>query len=191
MRSFLAAACAVCCVPVFAQPITYYPNSAQLQVPVTATVGAACGFAPSAVPQGTFNVGEVDDGFLQDVPFTLQCTVPFRMGVISANGGLLASGTPPAGYTALAPYIVALHIVGPTLTSDASCDAAALKIGSPASCGMRGTASSTQGVLHAEASYEISGSYVRVAAPVYADTDILIAANDYADTLIVTLSAAP
>lgn len=121
----------------------------------------------------------------------LQCTPAVRVAVVSANGGLLAAiATPPFGYGKLAPYDVALSLVGnsgvPTAT--AACAAATLTTASGAPCTFRGPASSNQGLRLGGASSAASGSYLRVSAPVYAESETLIASTTYADTLIVTVS---
>ena len=169
----------------------YNPDSTTLQVQVAASVGGRCGFADGGVPTGTFNQADFDQtGFSHDFIFTLDCTGPSRMAVVSSNGGLKTAGTVPTGYTTTAPYDVALHLVANdgVTTADASCAAATLASGS--SCSFVGPASTSQGLRLTAPSTDKVGSYLRVSAPAYAGSDQL-AAGTYVDTLTVTLSAAP
>lgn len=162
-----------------------------LPVQVTASVGGRCGFADAGVPTGSFNQSDFDaTGFSHDFTFTLDCTGPARVAVMSSNGGLLTSGTVANGYTTTAPYDVALHLVandGAT-TADASCPAATLTSGS--SCSFVGPASTSVGLRLTAPSTNQTGSYLRVSAPAYAGAAQLVAGT-YADTLTVTLSASP
>lgn len=169
------------------------PSNIVLSIPVTASVGGRCGFAPGAAPNGSTDVGEVNNAFTADFPFTLQCTVPFRAAVISQNGGLLTSTSAVSGYTNLAPYLVDLNLVGDSGVGSASatCDTGDLKTTSGATCGFKGPATTTQGLRLNGASYDVPGSYLRVHRAAYAGASILVASNTYADALTVTLSVAP
>jgi hypothetical protein len=170
------------------------PSNIVLSIPVTASVGGRCGFAPGLAPSGSTDVGEVNNAFSADFPFTLECTVPFRAAVISQNGGLLAaSATPATGYTNLAPYLVDLNLVGDTGVTSVSgtCDTADLKTSSGAGCAFKGPATAGQGLRLNGSSYDTPGSYLRVRRGAYAAPAILTAANTYADSLTVTLSVSP
>ena len=190
------ALCAACALALgasaaSAQSTVYYPDSATVQVQVTASVGGRCGFASGGVPTGTFNQPDFDaTGFSHDFVFVLDCTGPSRMAVISTNGGLKTGGAVPTGYTVTAPYEVALHLVanGGATSADASCAAGTLTTGS--TCSFIGPASTTNGLRLTAPSTDQAGSYLRVSAPAYAGAAQLVAGT-YADTLVVTLSASP
>lgn len=163
------------------------PANITLAIPVTASVAARCSFSIS----GTYDAPEIAAGFTHDFGMVLQCSTAVRVAVVSANGGLLAAiATPPLGYSRLAPYDVALSLVGnsgvPTAT--AVCVAATLTSTAGAPCTFRGPATSTQGLRLGGASSAASGSYLRVSAPVYAGPETLMASATYADTLTVTVS---
>ncbi len=166
------------------------PNSVSLQLPVTASVGAACGFATA--PSGTHNEPDFDThSWSHNFDFQLDCSIPARIGVVSSNGALLTSGSPPAGYATQAPYNVALRVVmnGAVVINSGSCAAADLVAGG--SCSFRGPANNTgQGFLVSSASKNQTGSYLQVSAPAYTGANILVASAGYADTLTVTLSPA-
>lgn len=167
-------------------------SAVQVQVPVRASVSSSCGFSASALPNGTRNLGDVSSPFTYDFNFRLQCSGPLRVGVQSANGGLLAPGaTPATGYTRLAPYEVVLRLVGNTGVPQAEgvC-AAALLVPASGTCGIRGAASPTQGLRLSGASQDVAGSFVRVRSPSAANPNILVASTGYADTLTITLSPA-
>lgn len=164
------------------------PNVAQLQVPVTATVAAPCGFATA--PSGSHNEPDFDTHAWQhDFGFTINCSVPSRVAVQSANGALKAPGVAPSGYTLLGPYDVTLNVVqnvgGP---ATATCAVSTLSTGG--GCSFIGPATSGVGGagLNVAVSQNQPGSYLRVSAPVYAGANVLVANNGYADTLTVTLS---
>jgi hypothetical protein len=144
------------------------PNSKALPVQVTASV----------------------TGFTHDFPFTLECTGPSRVAVVSSNGGLLTGGPAPASYATKAPYDVTLNLTanGGAPTASATCAVATLVNGS--TCGFVGPASETKGLRLAAASVAQSGSYLRVAAPPYAGPGTLVQGS-YQDTLIVTVSISP
>ncbi len=163
------------------------PANITLSIPVTASVATRCSFSVS----GTYDAPEITTGFTHDFGMTLQCSTAVRVAVVSANGGLLAAvATPPLGYGRLAPYDVALSLVGnsgvPTVT--ATCAVAMLTATAGAPCTFRGPAGSSQGLRLGGASTAASGSYLRVSAPVYAGSETLIASTTYADTLTVTVS---
>lgn len=165
------------------------PNQIALQIQVLASVGGRCGFATTGVPTGSFDQPNFDvSGFTHDFPFQLECTGPSRVAVVSSNGGLLTGGAVPAGYAAKAPYDVALHLVGVNSSVDATCAAATLTAGG--TCPFRGPATTGQGLRLAASSINQGGTFLRVSAPAYAAPDVLAAGN-YADTLIVTVSVAP
>jgi hypothetical protein len=168
------------------------PNNIPLAIPVTASITTACGFAPNAAPNDSYFAPSLDQGFTHDTSFTLQCSTPLRMAIVSSNGGLLTPGAAPAGYSALAPYNVTLNIVGDgALTANGTCTAATLSAGSGSPCTFRGPSSTTQGLKLNGPSNNQAGSYVRISAPIYAGSNILLASTGYADTLTVTLSVSP
>jgi hypothetical protein len=195
--SLCAAVFALWAAPCVAQTTAYAPghgspNSIVLNVPVTASVNSHCGFATGGAPSGTFNQPNFDStGFSHDFLFQLDCTGPVRVAVVSANGSLLAPGSPPSGYAAAAPYDVELNLVGDSgPPANASCAVATLTPSS--SCNFVGPASSSQGLLLSVASNGLTpDSYLRVSAPIYSGPSILVASAGYTDTLTVTLSASP
>lgn len=179
-----------CASPSAAQTV-YYGDSKTLSIPVTATIGVACGFATTGIPSGSYDAGAIDTTAWQhDFTFTLECTGPSRLAVVSSNGGLETSPDPAtAGYTNLAPYTVAVHVVHDSGSTDGSCTAADLDASSSATCDLRGTASDTVGLFVPAKSYDLSGSYLRVSAPAYSGSDALVSGT-YSDTLTVTVSPA-
>jgi hypothetical protein len=172
--------------------ITYHPNAAPaLTVTVTAKVTAACGFATA--PNGTQNVGDVGGTYSYSFPFEIRCSLPSRVGVQSANGGLLATGAanfPAAGYSALAPYQVQLNLAGDAVTATGTCDANTLSSLAASPCNARGPATTTSGLLLAGASLAANppDSILRVFSNGYFGADQLVASTNYADTLTVTIS---
>lgn len=169
------------------------PSNITLSIPVKASIASVCGFATGAMPSESFTIPtDLNNAFTHDVGFVLQCTVASRIAVVSSNGGLRTSASAPPGYTGLRKYNVALHVVGDTgvTPADANCASVALKP-TDASCSFFGTATATVGLPLSGSSYNQAGSYLRVSSAAYADAPILLAANNYADTLTVTLSAAP
>ena len=196
--ALVAGAVLLMCLDDASAQVTAYaggsPSNIVLSIPVTASVGGRCGFAPGLAPSGSTDVGEVNNAFSADFPFTLECTVPFRAAVISQNGGLLAaSATPATGYTNLAPYLVDLNLVGdPGVTPvSGTCDTADLQTSSGAACVFKGPATASQGLRLNGSSYDAPGSFLRVRRDAYAAPAILTAANTYADSLTVTLSVSP
>ncbi len=177
--------------PASAQTTVYHGSSAVLSVPVTATVGGICGFAPNDIAEGSYDAGAIDTTAWQnDFTFTLRCTGPSRLAIVSSNGGLETTPEPTdAGYIGLAPYDVDVHIVHNSGTADSSCTAAALEASSSDACALRGTASPTVGMFVPAPSYDLSGSYLRVSAPAYPGPSVLVS-GAYGDTLTVTVSPA-
>ncbi|HEY0044644.1 MAG TPA: hypothetical protein VGB62_08855 [Allosphingosinicella sp.] len=179
--------------PAAAQTATAYAggNPVVLSIPVTASVGGRCGFADGLAPSGTISQADFDRTGLQgEVAFTLNCTGPSRVAVVSKNGALVASGSAAPGYTASAPYDVTLNLVGNSVRTSATCAAATLKDGG--SCQFRGPASTAQGLRLAGASTGQTGSSVRVSAPAAtAGATPQRIAGTYTDTLTITLSTAP
>jgi hypothetical protein len=165
------------------------PANIVVSVPVIATVGGRCGFATGAAPNGNQNVGQLDTtAWTYDFPFTLECTGPSRIAVVSSNGGLKTAPTVSApGYLDTAPYDVAVHIVRTGGTTDGNCEAASLLGSSLAACNLRGTASPTVGMFVNSPSFGLSGSYVRVTKSPYTGT---LVSGSYGDTLTVTVSPA-
>jgi hypothetical protein len=184
----------LCATPAYAQATAVAggnPDRIDVAIPVTASIATRCGFATGAAPSGTYNTPDLNNGFTHDFTFKLQCSGPLRVAVVSAHGGLSASvGTPPPGYTAFAPYQVTLSLAGDAGVPQASaaCDAQALVLTASPPCSFRGPASSDQGLRLDGSSGGVSGSYLRVSAPVYAGTGNLVASSAYRDTLTVTLS---
>ncbi|TMJ11572.1 MAG: hypothetical protein E6G94_15640 [Alphaproteobacteria bacterium] len=170
------------------------PNNIQLPIDVIASVGGRCGFAVSGAPSGSFDQRNFDvTGFTHDFLFSLNCTGPARVGVVSSNGGLKTSGAVPAGYSAVAPYNVSLHLVSNTAAvADGTCAVATLIAGTGTCAAFLGPASSTQGLRISAPSTNQTGSYLRVVAAAYNQvTGPTLVAGEYADTLTITLSAAP
>lgn len=166
------------------------PNSIVLAIPVTASVGGSCGFATGAAPDAVHNIADADLGFTRDTGFTLNCSGPSRIAVVSQNGGLLTSGQAPAGYTLSLPYSVDLNMAATNGDiAAASCLAETLTAAAVSPCSFRGTANLTTGLRLGSASAGQGGSYVRISAPVYSGGSIPAASTAYSDTLIVTLAA--
>lgn len=170
------------------------PNSIALTIDVKASVGGRCGFAELGAPSGTFDQRNFDvTGFTHDFLFSLNCTGPARVGVVSTNGGLKTGGVAQSGYAVLAPYDVSLHLVSNTpTTADATCAAATLVASTGTCSAFLGPASTTQGLRIGAPSTNQTGSYLRVAAAAYNQmAGPTLVAGEYADTLTVTLSASP
>ena len=95
------------------------------------------------------------------------------------------------GYQNRAPYDVTLNLPydtgSSTGTLTSTCPVAQVDqaLGS-SSCNFKGTATTTNG-LTVPRSFNLSGSYIQVAAPAYPGPDVLISGT-YNDTLIVTVS---
>lgn len=164
------------------------PNNVVIGIPVTASIGGSCGF--STAPNASHNFPDLDTGFLADTSFVLNCNGASRIAVVSANGGLKTAAAAVPGYSTLAPYSVALHVVGNGgLTSDGSCAVADLTATAAAPCTFRGPVTPSVGLKLNGPSTAQVGSYIRVSAPVYSGAATLVASSAYADTLTVTLSA--
>lgn len=199
LGALLLAASATLAMPASAQTTAYAPgdgapNSIALTIDVKASVGGRCGFAELGAPNGTFDQRNFDvTGFTHDFLFSLNCTGPARVGVVSSNGGLKTAGSAPSGYAVLAPYDVSLHLVSNTpATADATCAAAALVAGTGTCAAFLGPASTSQGLRIGAPSTNQTGSYLRVAASAYNQAvGPTLVAGEYADTLTVTLSASP
>ena len=162
------------------------PNSVQLTIPVTASVAAACGF--SLAPSGSHHENNFDDhAWSHDFSLMLDCSIPARLAVVSANGALKTSGTAPTGYATTAPYDVTLFVVQNSGNAGATCPVSTLSTGG--GCTFIGPATPTQGLL-VGVSQNQPGSYLRVGAPAYTGTDVLVASNGYTDILTVTLTPA-
>lgn len=175
---------------VFDTGIVSNPASGSLTIPVTATVVASCQFN-GVGPSGTYNVPNINAGFTNDFDFSVNCNSAFRVGVVSTNGALVTPGAISSGYTNSAPYQVSLDLVSDTAnTGIVQCDASTLTASSGSPCStFAGTASLTNG-LHVNGPSSSTGntSFVRVSAPAYAGSNILIASTGYTDTLTVTIS---
>lgn len=199
LAALFLAASATLATPVSAQTTAYAPgdgapNSIALTIDVKASVGGRCGFAELGAPSGSFDQRNFDvTGFSHDFLFSLNCTGPSRVAVVSSNGGLKTGGTAQSGYAVLAPYNVSLHLVSNTpATADATCAAATLIAGTGTCSAFLGPASTSQGLRIAAPSTNQTGSYLRVAASAYNQAvGPTLLAGEYADTLTVTLSASP
>lgn len=169
------------------------PNNIVLSVPVTASVGGVCGFSSTNAPSGTFSAGDITQAWSVAVNFQLDCNVASRVGIVSANGGLLAPGAAPTGYTNKAPYNVALVLngTGNATTASGTCTAATLTANSSCTA-LLGPSSAVQGLRLAGPSVGAT-STLTLSAPTYNGANQLIAsaANAYTDTLTVTISASP
>ena len=83
-----------------------YPTTNQnavISIDVKASVGGTCGFASNGAPNATVNAGAITPGFTATVPFTAECTAPWRIAVSSANGALKNAASVPTGYANAAP----------------------------------------------------------------------------------------
>lgn len=203
VRSAVAALALTAAYPALAStaPVTAYfrdpaltgytypgPANAIMQIPVTASIGGTCGFATA--PNATLFHANIDTtGWSDQVPFTAECTAPWRIAVTSQNGALVNAGSPAAGYQNKAPYTVSLNVASDGGPVSAACPVAEIDqaVGS-SPCSFKGTASPTTGLVIPR-SFGLSGSYIQVAAPAYAGPDLLISGT-YNDTLVVTISPA-
>lgn len=165
-------------------------QNAVISIPVRASVGGTCGFATNGAPNGTFNVGAIDTtGWTQQVPFTAECTAPWRIAVSSANGGLKNSASVPVGYANKAPYNVALNVASDSGAVTGTCPVAQIDAALGSSpCTFKGSASTTNG-LQVPRSFGLAGSSITMSAPAYPGPSILISGG-YTDTLTVTVSPA-
>lgn len=167
------------------------PNqNAVIAIDVKASVGGTCGFATNGAPNGTVNAGAIDTtGWSAQIPFTAECTAPWRIAVSSANGALKNVATVPTGYANKAPYDVALNVASDSGTVTGTCPVAQLDQALGATgCNFKGTASTTNG-LQIPRSFGLAGSYIQMSAPAFPGPSILINGT-YNDTLIVTVSPA-
>ena len=162
--------------------------TAVLSVPVRASVGGTCGFATGGAPNGSFTNLAVEGGWTAQVPFTAECTAPWRIAVSSANGALKNAASASTGYANKAPYDVALNVASDGGTVTGTCPVAQLDqaLGS-SGCSFKGTATTTNG-LQIQRSFGLAGSYIRMTAPAY--TGPILVNGTYSDTLIVTVSPA-
>ena len=168
------------------------PREARLTVNVTSSVSGACTFSAGNVPGGTYSVGNVEGAYSVNVPFSLSCNSPSRVGVVSDNGGLLAAGVPtvPNGYARLAPYQITLSLAGNAgSTAQATCQSPTLTA-SASGCTFKGPATSTRGLRLPGPSLDVPGSFLRISSQGYAEPATLIASNSYADRLTITISPA-
>lgn len=173
--------------------ITYiYPTTDQnavININVKASVGGTCGFATNGAPNASFTGLPIEAGWTRQVPFTAECTAPWRIAVSSQNGALKNTATVPVGYTNKAAYDVALNVASDSGPVTGTCPVAQLDqaLGSSV-CNFKGTASTTNG-LQVSRSFDLSGSYIQMTAPAYTGSDVLYSGN-YSDTLTVTVSPA-
>lgn len=193
----IPAACLVgCCSPsVCAQSTiaTYGGSSASLSfsIPVTASVSNRCGFAAGAAPSGSFDAGAIDHvAWSNDFAFTLDCSGPSRIAIVSRNAGLKADQPQPdPSYANVAPYSVAISVAQGAGPVGAACSSVQLAANTGQACTLAGTASATQGLLIPAASASLPGSFMRVSAPAYSGSNALVAGT-YADTLTVSIAPA-
>jgi hypothetical protein len=186
LAAFAAAA------PANAQQTAYAGgNPIVLSVPVTASVGGRCGFTDGAAPAGSYRQENFDkQGLSNSFAFTLNCSGPSRVAVVSSNGGLVSSAAAPTGYTNRAAYDVTLNLVASDGKTTANATCAAATLTAAGGCAFRGPASTAQGLRLAAASNNQPGSFVRVSAPPVSGGAQLVEGT-YTDTLTVTLSVAP
>ena len=165
------------------------PDKAVIAIDVRASVGGTCGFATNGAPNGSFTNLAVEGGWTAQVPFTAECTAPWRIAVSSANGALKNAATVPTGYANTAPYDVALNVASDSGTVTGTCPVAQIDqaLGS-SPCAFKGTASTTNGLV-VPRSFGLAGSYIQMSAPAYPGPSILINGT-YNDTLVVTVSPA-
>ena len=169
------------------------PNKAELTIDVKASVGGTCGFAANGAPNGTVNAGAIDTtAWSAQVPFTAQCTAPWRIAVSSANGALKSSAAAAIGYSNAAPYTVALNVASDSGTVTGSCPVAQIdQAAGTTACNFKGTAAPTNGLL-VPRSFGLAGSYIQMSAPSYDGNNgpSVLVAGTYNDTLIITVSPA-
>ena len=167
------------------------PGEVALTVTVRASVSPSCAFSVGNVPNGTYSVGNVEDAYSIDVAFSLRCNSPSRVGIVSDNGGLQASGVPivPRGYARFAPYQIMLRLAGELGFVSASCPSQTVTA-QASGCIFRGPATAMNGLRLPGPSWDAQGSIIRISSPGYSDPDILVASNSYSDRLTVTISPA-
>ncbi len=169
------------------------PSNIVLSVPVTAQVGAAC--ATTALPTTTVNLGALDQALPDtQVSLSIQCSGPFRMGLVSTNGGLKSAATAPTGFANLRDYSVALHIKDNASVDHPSSTCVASLLTPTASAStcttnLRGPATSTGPNFLVSTASTGQASYLLISnAPL--GSGVLVGASDYSDTLTITLTAA-
>lgn len=174
-------------------PTVYVGGSIPLSIPVTASVGGRCQFATNGAPGGSYDAGAIDTAaWSHDFGFTIECNTAARVAVVSLNGGLKVPTTvSDPGYLGLAPYTVTLNLDGNTVDTSDSCLVETLKASAAGACSFRGPASTTAGLRLAGPSQNQTQSYVRVSAPAYTGPGTLVSSTAYADTLTITIAAAP
>ena len=165
------------------------PDNATILINVKASVGGTCGFATNGAPNASFTGLPIEAGWTRQVPFTAECTAPWRIAVSSQNGAMKNTSSVPTGYTNKAAYDVALNVASDSGTVTSTCPVAQIDqaLGS-SNCNFKGTASTTNG-LQVPRSFGLSGSFIQMTAPAYTGSDVLISGT-YNDTLVVTVSPA-
>jgi len=165
------------------------PANAIINIDVKASVGGTCGFATNGAPNASFTGLPIEAGWTRQVPFTAECTAPWRIAVSSLNGALKNAATVPVGYTNKAAYDVALNVASDGGTVTGTCPVAQIDqaLGS-SPCNFKGTASTTNG-LQVLRSFGLAGSFIQMTAPAYSGSDVLYSGS-YSDTLTVTVSPA-
>jgi hypothetical protein len=167
------------------------PDHIILNIPVAATVAAQCNF--SLVPEASVDVGDILAGFARDIDFNTSCNTPFRVAVISQEGGLRAPPPAMAGFASLAPYDIRLTLRGDAgvASVSASCPAATLTLSGTPACIFRGPASETAGLRLSGRSSGLVNSTIRVSAPAYTAGTPLKAPATYSDTLTININPSP
>lgn len=164
------------------------PDSAVLNIPVTASVGTTCG--TTVLPNPTITYPDLTAALSSNqITLPIKCSAAFRIGVVSSNGGMKSASPVVTGYSNLRNYNVSLNIVDDASAVHAAgpCLASTMKTGG--SCSSMLGPSDTSG-LSVGAASNGAGSYLQVSdAPV--GSNILVTASDYTDTLTITLSATP
>jgi len=169
---------------------------------VRASVRGRCGFSGGQTLNWVLNQPDFDvRGFKGSFTFTLDCTGPANVGVMSLNGGLLQNVRLPSGYRNKAPYDVGLQLTGDGGAQvSASCEAASLIAGSR-SCTLAyggtggtqtnftGPATIGQGLTLNASSTSGAMSTLVVQAKAYTGSDVLVS-GAYQDVLSVTVNAA-
>ena len=165
------------------------PDKATIAIDVKASVGGTCGFATNGAPNASFTGLPIEAGWTRQVPFTVECTAPWRIAVSSQNGAMKSATSASTGYSNKAAYDVALNVSSDGGTVASTCPVAQIDqaLGS-SSCDFKGTASTTNG-LKVLRSFDLAGSFIKMTAPVYNGTDVLVSGS-YSDTLTVTVSPA-
>jgi hypothetical protein len=169
------------------------PTFIALGIPVTAQVGAACD--GTTLPKTTVDMGVLNQALtLHQVELAIVCNGPFRMGIVSSNGGMLSGAPTPGGYANLRDYNVQLDIVDNNNAHNFSstCLASSLTASAPSSTcatNLRGPASTSSPGFEVITPSNGKTSELDITdAPLPVGT--LVAATDYTDTLTITLSAA-